>query len=74
MTSSVAKYTAGCQIHMKLDGMMQNEIPETSGKSNLNREVELFQCVGLLFHTAGTGFVQYYISIKFSRKTANINV
>jgi len=27
-----------------------------------------------LFHTAGTGFVRYYISLKFSRKTANINV
>jgi len=29
---------------------------------------------GVLFHTAGTGFVRYYISLKFSRKTANIYV
>ena len=54
---------------MKLDALMQTEIPVTSGKSNLKGEVELFQYGGSLFHTAGTGFVQYYI--KFSRKTAN---
>jgi len=56
---------------MKLDVLMQTEIPVTSGRSNLKREVELFQYGGLLFHTARTGFVQYYISLKFSRKTAN---
>jgi len=39
----------------------------------LKREVELFQYGGLLFHSAGTGFVRYYISLKFSRKNANIN-
>jgi len=27
-----------------------------------------------LFHAAGIGFVRYYISLAFSRKTANINV
>jgi len=69
VTSPVVKYTAGYQIHMKLDALMQTEIPVTSGKSNLKGEVELFQYGGSLFHTAGTGFVQYYI--KFSRKTAN---
>jgi len=59
---------------MKLDALMQTEIPVMTGKSNLKREVELFQYGDLLFHTAGTGFVRYYISLKFSRKTANINV
>ena len=51
---------------------MQTEIPVMSEKSNL--KVELFQYGGLLFHAAGTGFVQYYILLTFSRKTANINV
>jgi len=40
----------------------------------LKREVELLQYGGLLFHSATTGFVRHYISLKFSRKTANINV
>ena len=40
---------------------MQTEIPVTSEKSKLKREVELFQYGGLLFHAAGTGFVWYYI-------------
>jgi len=43
MTSPVVKYTAGCQIHMKLDALMHTEIPVTSGRSNLKGEVELFQ-------------------------------
>ena len=68
VTSSIVKYTAGCQIHMKLDALMQTEIPVTSGMSNLKGEAELFQYSGLLFHTAGTGFVKYYISLKFSRR------
>ena len=54
---------------------MQTKIPLTSGRLNLKREVGLFQYGGILFHTAGTGFMQYYISLKLSRKkTANINV
>jgi len=60
VTSSVVKYNAGCHIHMKLDALMQTEIPETSGRSNAKAEVELFQYGGLVFHAAGTGFVQYY--------------
>jgi len=55
--------------------LMQTEIPVTSGKSNLiklRKEVELFlQYGGLLFHAGGTGFVRYYISLVFRRKTAN---
>jgi len=43
-------------------------------KVKLKREVELFHYGDLLFHTAGSGFVRYYISLKFSTKTANINV
>ena len=58
----------------RVDAKLQTEIPMTSGRSNLKGEVELFQYGGLLFHTAGTGFVQYYISLKFSRKTANIGL
>ena len=43
-------------------------------KVKLKREVELFQYGGgPLFHAAGIGFVRYYISLAFSRKTANIN-
>jgi len=61
--STVVKYTAGCQIHMKLDTLMQPEIPLTSGRLKLNGEVELFPHGGLLFPTVGTGFVQYYISL-----------
>jgi len=74
--SCLVKYrpTAGYQIHMKLDALMQTVIPVASGRSNLKREVESFQYGGHLFHTAGTGFVQYYLSLKFSRETANINV
>jgi len=34
----------------------------------LKREVELIRYGGLLFHSAGTGFVRHYISSKFSRK------
>jgi len=51
----------GCHIHMKLDVLMQTEIPVTSGRLNLKGEVELLQHGGLLFLTAGTGFVRYYI-------------
>jgi len=40
---------------------MQTEIPMTSRRSNLKGEVELFQYGGLLFHTVGTGFIQYTI-------------
>ena len=43
-------------------------------KVKLKRKVELFQYGALLLYTAGTGFVRYYISLKFSTKTANINV
>jgi len=43
-------------------------------KVKLKWEVELFQYGGLLFHAAGTGCVGYYVSLTFSRKTANINV
>ena len=43
----------------------------TSGRSKLKGEVELFQYGGLLFHTAGTGFVQYDIPLKFSSKTVH---
>jgi len=39
-----------------------------NGRLNLNGKVEL------LLHTAGTGFAQYYTSLKFSRITANIDV
>jgi len=53
---------------MTLDALMQTEIPVTTGRSNSKGEV---QYGGLSFHTAGNGFVQYYISLKFSRKTAN---
>jgi len=38
----------------------------------LKREVELLHYGSVLFHSAGTGFVRYYISLKFSRKTENI--
>jgi len=62
VTLSVVNHTVGCQIHMKLASLMQTEIPVTSGRSNLKEEVELFQYGSLLFHTTGTGFVQYYIS------------
>jgi len=31
VTSSVVKYTEGCNIHMKLDALMQTEIPVTIG-------------------------------------------
>jgi len=71
VTSSVVKYTAGCQIHKTLDALMQTEIPITTGRSNSKGKV---QYGGLSLHTAGNGFVQYYISLKFSRKTANTNV
>ena len=55
--------------------LMETKIPVTSGKSNLKfRKVELFQYGALLLYTAGTDFVRYYIPLKFSRKTANINV
>jgi len=63
VTLSVVKYTADCQIHMKLDAMIQTQIPVTSGRSNLKGGVELFQYDGLLFHTTGTGFVQYCINV-----------
>ena len=55
---------------------MQSKIPVMSGKSNLGpkREVDLLQYGGLLFQAVGTGFVRYYISLVFSRKTANLNV
>jgi len=44
-------------------------------KVKLKREVELFQCGGLLFHAAAWNcFVLYYISLTFSGKTANIKV
>ena len=71
----ISLQSAGCQIHMKLDALMQTDIPMTSGRSNnFKKEVELFQCGSILFHNAGTGFVQYYVSLTFSRKTTNINV
>jgi len=44
--------------HMKLEALMQTEIPVTSGRSNLKGGVELFHYDGILFHTAVTGFVQ----------------
>ena len=53
---------------------MQTQIPVRSENVKLKREVELFEYGGLLFHAAGIGFVRYYISLAFSRKTANINV
>jgi len=34
---------------MKLDALMQTEIPVTSGRSNFKKEVELLQYGGLLF-------------------------
>jgi len=43
---------------MKLDVLMQTEIPMPSGRSNLKRAVELFHYGRLLFHTAGSGFVR----------------
>jgi len=51
---------------------MQTEIPLTSGRLNLKREVGLFQYGAILFHIAGTGFVQYYIYLKFIRKKLQI--
>jgi len=59
------------QSHMKLDALMQTEV---SGKSNLKGEVELFQYGGLLFRSAGTGFVRHCISLKFNGRPANIHV
>jgi len=65
--SQVVKYAMGCHIHMKLDALMQTEIPvRDEWKVKLKREVELFHYGGLLFHTARTGFVRYYIPLKFS--------